>query len=503
MAELCGCGPSEKTGAEASTADLEPRPTLINTIPWPESCPYYNANIIDRRRTRDLLYNDAVYLAPTYDDLELIRCINFADGVTTHGELKVLGKYVSPVILSAVPDAKKSTKILFVEQKRRYYSDSRNSRCQIVLRLSTWETVLHHFCVPPNFLELLHSNNGGFGAEIFYCNDDSTNSQHQDCPENGISAFHLYLKIGQWGNNEHAVYARHDFHTGHDLVLIMGTATQNYSGRILTHLRASRKHLGLPQILLYLSSYWLEQVEEFRTLMDKVVRDLESRTGASSLRFMQAPLPPENLIVTGDLYVALDWLRMVSRASSMVREACTFLQVQLRRLNDLTPDDYISSALMGQIHDALAQKQSLAFHQFEQTSNLMRRIDAQLAITNTLIAHRDSKLNIEIAKAAKRDSELMKGIAAVTMIFLPATFLATFFSMAFFHVGTDSQVRLVVDSQVWLYPAITVPLTAIVTAWYWSESLGVGRRLLLESLRRWAACGRLRAGDELGDSTKP
>jgi hypothetical protein len=46
----------------------------------------------------------------------------------------------------------------------------------------------------------------------------------------------------------------------------------------------------------------------------------------------------------------------------------------------------------------------------------MRRIDAQLAITNTLIARCDSKLNIEIAKAVKQDSELMKDIAAVTMI---------------------------------------------------------------------------------------
>jgi hypothetical protein len=323
------------------------------------------------------------------------------------------------------------------------------SSLHIALRLSTWEEILHHFCVPPKFLELLHSNNGGFGADISYCNDDPTNSQHQDCPENSTNAFHLYLKIGVWGNNEHAVYARHDFHTGHDLVLIMGTAARDYSARILAHLRASRKHHGLPYLLLYLSSYWLEQVEEFRTSMDQEVRDLEARTGASSLRFKQAPLPPENLIVTGDLYVTLDWLRMVCRASSMVREACMFLQEQLRRLDDLTPDDYISSALMEQIHDALAQNQSLAFHQFEQTSDLKRRIDAQLAITNTLIAHRDSKLNIEIAKAVKRDSELMRGIAAVTMIFSPATFLATFFSMAFFHVGTDSQVRLVVDSQVW------------------------------------------------------
>src|SRR2546421_7240972 len=266
MAELCGSGPSERTDTKASTADLESHPTRPNnTIRWPESCPYYNADITDCWRARDLLYNDAVYLAPTEDDLEHIRCITLADGVPTYGEVKALGKDLSPTIPSTVPNAKKSAKILFVKQKRRYYSDSRNSLCQIVLRFSTWEEVLHNFCVPPKFLEILHSNNGGFGAEISYCNDDSTNSQHQDCSKNGTSAFHLYLKIGHWVNNEHAVYARHDFHTGHDLVLVMGTAAREYSARILAHLRASQNHLGLPQILLCLSSYWLEQVEELRT----------------------------------------------------------------------------------------------------------------------------------------------------------------------------------------------------------------------------------------------
>lgn len=110
MAELCDSGPSERTGTEASTADLE-----SHTIRWPESCPYYNADITDCWRARDLLYNDTAYLAPTEDDLKHIRCINLADGVPTYRELKALGKDLSPTILSTVPDAKKSAKILFRE----------------------------------------------------------------------------------------------------------------------------------------------------------------------------------------------------------------------------------------------------------------------------------------------------------------------------------------------------------------------------------------------------
>src|SRR5277367_4917562 len=116
MAELCGSGPSEKTGTEASTADLESHPTRPNnTIRWPESCPYYNADIIDCWRTRDLLYNDTAYLAPTEDDLEHIRCINLADGVPTYGELKALGKYFVPYNTEYCPRRKEEHKNTFRE----------------------------------------------------------------------------------------------------------------------------------------------------------------------------------------------------------------------------------------------------------------------------------------------------------------------------------------------------------------------------------------------------
>ncbi|KAF1965227.1 hypothetical protein BU23DRAFT_440687, partial [Bimuria novae-zelandiae CBS 107.79] len=74
--------------------------------------------------------------------------------------------------------------------------------------------------------------------------------------------------------------------------------------------------------------------------------------------------------------------------------------------------------------------------------------------------------SIDIAQATQQDSEIMRGIAAITMIFLLAIFVATFFSMVFFHVGDEVSVHLLVDSWVWLFPVVTVPITVFIASWY-------------------------------------
>ena len=54
----------------------------------------------------------------------------------------------------------------------------------------------------------------------------------------------------------------------------------------------------------------------------------------------------------------------------------------------------------------------------------------------------------------------MRRIAAVTTIFLPATFLATFFSMMFFH--TDEGIVLKVSSTIWVYFVCTAVLSLVI-----------------------------------------
>ncbi|KAJ5404123.1 Mg2+ transporter protein CorA-like/Zinc transport protein ZntB [Penicillium cosmopolitanum] len=79
----------------------------------------------------------------------------------------------------------------------------------------------------------------------------------------------------------------------------------------------------------------------------------------------------------------------------------------------------------------------------------------------------DAKLMIEIARDSRsvalstaRDSASMRILAIVTILFLPATFTATFFSMTFFNfLDADSPKA---SPWIWIYVAATGLLTVII-----------------------------------------
>ncbi|KAI8623223.1 hypothetical protein F5Y19DRAFT_481969 [Xylariaceae sp. FL1651] len=83
--------------------------------------------------------------------------------------------------------------------------------------------------------------------------------------------------------------------------------------------------------------------------------------------------------------------------------------------------------------------------------------------TNLEIAHN----GLEVAQRTRRDSELMKSIALLTMIFLPATFVATLFSMGIFDwKGMNGEI-LTVSPYIWLYIVVTVAITSLTLGtWY-------------------------------------
>ncbi|ROV90553.1 hypothetical protein VSDG_07460 [Cytospora chrysosperma] len=71
-----------------------------------------------------------------------------------------------------------------------------------------------------------------------------------------------------------------------------------------------------------------------------------------------------------------------------------------------------------------------------------------------------SKSNLVIAEATKRDGRRMRSIAVLTMIFLPATFVATVFSMTFFN-WTPEQGQAVLSPYIWIYVVGTTILTGL------------------------------------------
>ncbi|KAF2180314.1 hypothetical protein K469DRAFT_292132 [Zopfia rhizophila CBS 207.26] len=101
-----------------------------------------------------------------------------------------------------------------------------------------------------------------------------------------------------------------------------------------------------------------------------------------------------------------------------------------------------------------------------------KRAEVQVQTCHSLMAQRDNDLNkrtsdasLELSRFSKMDSNDMRIIAAVTLAFLPATFMATFFSTGFFDFHKDGQI---VSSWIWLYWVFTVSLTVLVYfGWYW------------------------------------
>jgi len=76
----------------------------------------------------------------------------------------------------------------------------------------------------------------------------------------------------------------------------------------------------------------------------------------------------------------------------------------------------------------------------------------------------------KIAHETRRDSNSMKTIATLTMLYLPATFVCSFFGTNFFALDTNGPDRpsFVVSKIWWVYVVTTAPLTLLTFGvWFW------------------------------------
>ena len=445
---------------------------------WPLSSRFYDPLTMNPELISNFVVEDTLY-----SDGNLRWFLEFT--FLASGEMNVRRTDANESLESGVFDRsvlESPLTIIHVAQERLYFENYTKSTMST--DAPTWNTLLQKFEILPSFLELLHSNNGGSLVHVSYDRSQQTN----ESVESPVQAFHMGYKMGNCAIHESAIYARHDFGTDRVLVVLFGKGDfMRIKG--VKHLLQGRLNPDPFHVVFSLLSRTLEAVEETRWSLDYQTQALESQTGISTFYNARGlePLDPARLKFDKQLQVTAGWSTVIALASTWVRsnfEALIDHVALYKEVCKALPTCTVNSKGLGSVQNACRMKISLAEHQGAQTQQLQARLQAQLDITKTLIAQRDTQLNIELAEAAKaagevnlkiaeatmRDSQLMRGIAAVTMIFLPATFVATFFSMVFFHVGNESSVRLSIDRRIWLYPTITLPLTAIVTIWYWTRS---------------------------------
>jgi Mg2+ and Co2+ transporter CorA len=109
----------------------------------------------------------------------------------------------------------------------------------------------------------------------------------------------------------------------------------------------------------------------------------------------------------------------------------------------------------------------------KQRADDLRRQNARQALEDkrAFDAQRLQDLSIRIAEESLRDSRTMRGIAWLTMAFLPATFVSSFFGMSFFN-GVPGTLEYDEGSRdVWIFFVVAVPISAFVLVGfgYWDR----------------------------------
>ncbi|KAI0888726.1 uncharacterized protein GGS22DRAFT_196602 [Annulohypoxylon maeteangense] len=143
-------------------------------------------------------------------------------------------------------------------------------------------------------------------------------------------------------------------------------------------------------------------------------------------------------------------------------------------------------------HDRILEQNELIIKQLDFTNrtldfallrvgHLKQRANVQATAITNLLAQRNNEINRKLAESStsiardtRRDSLAMKSIAVLTMIFLPGTFTATYFSTPAMTALQPSQN---------LYWIVTVPLTVIVVlVWLLAFQFWVAAKF--QSIRR-------------------
>ncbi|KPM36948.1 hypothetical protein AK830_g9613 [Neonectria ditissima] len=96
-------------------------------------------------------------------------------------------------------------------------------------------------------------------------------------------------------------------------------------------------------------------------------------------------------------------------------------------------------------------------------SELRSRLSQNINVSYQLIAQKDSRTNLAIARLTARDSQTVKGIAILTLLFLPSTLIATLWTTNLFKLEGDT------NWQVYLTTSLVLTFVVFVCWWIYGR----------------------------------
>lgn len=314
--------------------------------------------------------------------------------------------------------------------------DEKTRRRAFMISRHAFEVIFNAIRIPVRFLEIMPNNNGCYLARATYA-------------DNGvIESFHIMIKLPSSFLNS-TIYFRYDLSTGRSVCLLMGNRTQGvvsalqqtFASQGPDNTRSNPRPASPFQILNIVMSEYVALMEPERQFLDVRVRELEAKTGMSAHIFddSQRAIADEYSALQKDLHVCEGLLAFFERTTQFQVGLTEWLQAQHAALNEIRfgTCQIIKMTPAGRpieeevVASSLSLCTSFSRERLEQVRTLRNRIQIQLSVVANIIAQNDNRTNISIAEASrriafetKRDSDAMKTIAALTMVFLPATFVA-------------------------------------------------------------------------------
>ncbi|KDR76473.1 hypothetical protein GALMADRAFT_225529 [Galerina marginata CBS 339.88] len=192
-----------------------------------------------------------------------------------------------------------------------------------------------------------------------------------------------------------------------------------------------------------------------------------------------------------DLYQVCQLFQIIRDILADLKDQLDYLATVLGQCNPslhfpLVPGDELDDTSVDESLNFLRSKNQILIRW---VVNYTERTEVQINRLFSHATHKDSAINLnisqltsKIAVSSQRDSSAMITMAAVTMFFLPGTFVSViiqssiwqtlvliqitqaFFSMVFFNSQTNTagKTSFYVAPQWWIFPAVTIPLTICV-----------------------------------------
>ena len=171
------------------------------------------------------------------------------------------------------------------------------------------------------------------------------------------------------------------------------------------------------------------------------------------------------------------------------REAPTLQAVLNMQRNVIASRDYDLSLLSQRIQESRSTIFNLILQHNQAVNLSIQHANVQIAESSR-----------RIAEATMSDSASMKTIAILTMVFLPGTAVASFFSITMFNWNANPG-QGVVSGYLWVYFVLAVPLTAIVLAIWWISTKR--REKELRRQNTGGSSGDLLSDVEMGNVEEP